>query len=393
MGRRPGSQALGTAKWAVTVRNGVPSSARLGRRVVRMGGRVTRALGISGFVKRHVLPHLIMATVGDGRGRDMLGVLEREVGLELDRIAGSGKRIIVGPWTSEVGFEVLYWVPFVRWFAISRSIDPARLFIVSRGGAGIWYGDLDDGGYLDAFEVMTADDFRCANEATWKVTGLQKQVMLSALESRLIDVAGARTGSGDADILHPKTMNWLFAPYWNGQAGIDQVTRHLAPGPAPRLPDLPAGVDLPDDFVAVRVYARPSFPASTENRDAIRELVSSLSRRRPVVLLHVPSRYDDHEGFDLMDMPGVGRASPPDDVNNLAFQTAVIARASVFLCTYGGLAYVGSQYGVPTFGLCSDHRHIKVEHHAVALGGQAGSPNPALLSPHAIRKLIGDFGG
>src|SRR5437762_11102878 len=45
--------------------------------------------------------------------------------------AGSGP-ILVGPWLSEVGYEALYWVPFVRWFTRHYDVDPARVIAVSR---------------------------------------------------------------------------------------------------------------------------------------------------------------------------------------------------------------------------------------------------------------------
>src|SRR5215468_11398604 len=49
--------------------------------------------------------------------------------------------IIVGPWLSEVGYEVLYWVPFLRWFSDRYHVDPSRLTVVSRGGVAGWYRD------------------------------------------------------------------------------------------------------------------------------------------------------------------------------------------------------------------------------------------------------------
>ncbi len=36
---------------------------------------------------------------------------------ELAAIAAGTRPIAVGPWLGEVGFELLYWVPFVRWVA------------------------------------------------------------------------------------------------------------------------------------------------------------------------------------------------------------------------------------------------------------------------------------
>src|SRR3954465_3740313 len=39
--------------------------------------------------------------------------------------------VIVGPWTGEVGFELLYWIPFLNWL-VEQGLDPARLVVISR---------------------------------------------------------------------------------------------------------------------------------------------------------------------------------------------------------------------------------------------------------------------
>ncbi len=50
--------------------------------------------------------------------------------------------IVVGPWCGEVGFELLYWIPFVRWLVDRARIEGRRLVVVTRGGADVWYRDL-----------------------------------------------------------------------------------------------------------------------------------------------------------------------------------------------------------------------------------------------------------
>src|SRR5262245_26039445 len=70
------------------------------------------------------------------------GIVELSVRRELQHAASGDDPIVVGPWLSEVGYEVLYWVPFVRWFADHYRIAPERLVVVSRGGVGGWYGDV-----------------------------------------------------------------------------------------------------------------------------------------------------------------------------------------------------------------------------------------------------------
>ena len=42
--------------------------------------------------------------------------------------------LIVGPWLSEVGFEILYWLPFLNWVKTYRHFDPERPARVSTTG-------------------------------------------------------------------------------------------------------------------------------------------------------------------------------------------------------------------------------------------------------------------
>ena len=59
---------------------------------------------------------------------------------ELERIVSGSGQILVGPWISEVGYEVLYWVPFLRWVSAAYRIPPERFIVMSRGGTASWYG-------------------------------------------------------------------------------------------------------------------------------------------------------------------------------------------------------------------------------------------------------------
>src|SRR5207237_7231339 len=91
--------------------------------------------------------------------------------------AGTGP-IMVGPWLSEVGYEALYWVPFVRWFARQYEVDPSRLVAVSRGGVSAWYADVAHR-YVEQFDLFTPEEFTDRNEAR-RGDADQKQFALSA---------------------------------------------------------------------------------------------------------------------------------------------------------------------------------------------------------------------
>ena len=69
-----------------------------------------------------------------------------------------GAPIVAGPWLGEVGFELLYWVPFLRWFAERFDVDPDRLIVMSRGGTASWYRPFASR-YVDVFDEVTPTRF------------------------------------------------------------------------------------------------------------------------------------------------------------------------------------------------------------------------------------------
>src|SRR4051812_27014447 len=77
------------------------------------------------------------------RARDLPGgrveLLELELRDEIARLAKSRGPVLVGPFTGEVGFELLYWLPLVRWAVREFPALEGRLVVISRGGVSHWW--------------------------------------------------------------------------------------------------------------------------------------------------------------------------------------------------------------------------------------------------------------
>jgi hypothetical protein len=288
----------------------------------------------------------------------------------LDQIAATGKPVVVGPWTGEVGFELLYWIPFLEWVRTRWDIRP-REIVISRGGVESWYGTAPDA-YVDAFSLVSPDEFRSA-------TGEEKrkQRRIGTFDERILAAAVQQRGLEDVAVLHPGLMYRTFAPYWSDEAGyarIDQFTRYRRLEPPA---DRPAG--LPHDYVAVRFYFSSSFPATPENQAFARAVVAALAERTTVVLLNPGFSVDDHD-----DLPpsASGRVVTLADrmtpARNLAVQSAVIAGARAFVGTYGGYSYLAPLYGVPALAFYSK-RSFKTHHLHAAERAFAGMGAAALV--------------
>jgi hypothetical protein len=321
--------------------------------------------------------------------REDADAIDRQIA---DLAAGS-LPIVVGPWLAEVGYEVLYWIPFLRWFQDAYGVRRERFVVVSRGGMEAAYGGLA-GTYVDLFDLIAPEVLaaRNAERRTDIESGGQKQSGMSALDGELVAAARTRAGLEDAVVLHPSFMFKLFRNVWYGNLPLDVLwrhTRYTTQALAPEQKDVPAGIAIPDEFIAVKLYAGPALTASPATRDAAHALVARAAQVAPVVLLDADLGIDEHRDFDLDGLPGVMSARPLMAARtNLAVQMALISRARFFMGTCGGLAWLAPFMGIPTVALYDADRliapHLFVARHA---GAQAGAADFTALDVRALARL------
>jgi hypothetical protein len=309
-----------------------------------------------GFVKRVVVPRVISGNTPQTPADELVAVHKN-----LEQLFRGGRPIIIGPWLSELGFEVLYWIPFLQWVKTYWPFEAERLIVVSRGGVHAWYANLG-GRYFDLFDLFTPEEFRRRNEQR-VITGRQKQHDIADFDLEIARMVRAAIQRPDAELLHPRLMYRLFNPYWNRQTLADFVQNHTSFErlPAPEAPMLDG--ELPETYVAVRFYFNDCFPETDANRRFIRHLLTQLTRTSDVVMLNSGLQLDDHVDWvpaDTRRIHTVDRFMTPQ--NNLQVQSAVISRATGFIGTYGGLAYLPPFYGVNSIAFFSGTPHVAVQH-------------------------------
>ena len=102
--------------------------------------------------------------------------------------------ILVGPWLGEVGFELLYWIPFLRWFAECYAVPPERIIAVSRGGAAAaWYTSFA-GRCHDALSFIPPNEFKRRNFDRSGSLGEQKQVARTPLDDEIVGLVRKAEG-------------------------------------------------------------------------------------------------------------------------------------------------------------------------------------------------------
>lgn len=278
---------------------------------------------------------------------ESLRVDERRVDTRLKRLSRTSQPVLIGPWSGEVGFELLYWIPFVTWVVRKAGVSPDRITVLSRGGPRSWYAHLG-GRYVDVLSQVSPEQFRTQTQAA------KKQQALGPFDREMVRRTIADHGLGRPFLLHPGLMYKLFIPFWKQTATVRRVEKYTEYGTIAK-PTVPALAGrLPADYVAVRFYFSSSFPDTPENRAFVERTVNALSQAGHVVLLNTSFHLDDHRDFS----PGQSaRIHHVDDLmtpdGNLDVQTAVIAGARAFVGTYGGYAYLAPLCGVPSVAFYS----------------------------------------
>jgi hypothetical protein len=284
---------------------------------------------------------------------------EWEIERELEMLVGRGRLLVAGPWISEVGFETLYWIPFLHWVKTAFRLDQDRMVAVSRGGVASWYQGLASR-YVEIWDHMNPADFARRNAER----GITKHYEPSPLDRDILDAVARRLGTREFDVIHPGLMYRLFTLYWSGQRAMGFVDAHMrfTVHGAPALID-PAL--LPREYIAVKFYGARSLPDTPQVRAVLHVLIAALAEQLPVVLLDTGLVLeDDHADYTFGGSTVVSARSWMTPQTNLGVQTQIVAGARAFIGTCGSLAWLAPRLGVDTSALFVDpqwlHAHIAV---------------------------------
>lgn len=280
--------------------------------------------------------------------------------------------IIVGPWISEVGFELLYWIPFLQWVREVLGMKKENVIAISRGGVASWYANVALE-YRDIFDYAAPEEFAQFDRAR----KLRRHLHMHAFEQRIVNAAAQDCGIKKFTLIHPSTMYRMFMPFWKQRASVGLVKAYTKFEAFGRKPFDSSFLGLPQEYAAVKFYFNEAFPETEETKQFIRILIGRIAKKIPVVLLNSSGiALDDHAHFrgefgeNIFD---VKKHLTPR--NNLDIQTKIISRARFFVGNYGGFSYISSLLGVPSFGFYAQGNFAKT-HTDVSTRVFSGHPFP-----------------
>jgi hypothetical protein len=283
-----------------------------------------------------------------------------------DTLKADTRPILLGPFRSELGFETSYWLPFLTALAKAVPTFADRAVVVTRGGLAPLYKAIASQG-LDLYALRSVNDVRRENLFDAKVTNndVVKQLQQTEWDDQVIEDVCRELRLAVPHVVHPAWMYWALAPYWMEDAGLKYLNS-LCDFSLLDRPALPEGCPVPPKYLAVKFYARATFPYPHPTiGEFVQRTVALMAAQLPVVILTANDDHDDHTdilvtGENISTLPSV----PAEE--NLMLQVAVMAHAKSFVGTYGGVAQTALRLGVPSLSVYAEwagtsHAHLSLQ--------------------------------
>jgi hypothetical protein len=290
-------------------------------------------------VKARSVPEIASALRREAEVRPAARRTERAVA----KAGRDGTPLLLGPFLGEIGYELEYWIPFLRRLLHEHGIPTEQATVMTRGGAALWYRDFA-ANELDVLQLLSPEEYLPRLEERRRRAGDLKQLRIGRFDREL--VALARERLGDLTVVHPGLMFTRLRGLWFRDQHLDTLWPQVEFRRLEVEPGRLAG--LPPDYVAVKAYFNEVLPATPETKAFLRTVIERLAETTDVVLLSTGLLVDDHEEWatEHPRVHAIEHLLRPQD--NLAVQTRLIAGARGLVATYGGFSYLGPFLGVPT---------------------------------------------
>ena len=282
----------------------------------------------------------------------------------ISQIAHADK-VVIGPWFSELGHEILYWIPFANQLLFNAGKSKNAVGTISRSGADILYRSFSNTN-VNALEYYSRNDWHEMINGLWLELGGQKQSSFSFEDHDVMSRVQNKNPffcnlEGEKIFwLHPSTMFSMFRPFWRNDFSIGTISWLLS-WPDYRFSKSHEG---PTE-VGMKFYGRPSFPCNASNQDFVSKVLQDYSGRN-VRIIGDSSYEDDHPMFDLSSARPESLVQIGDYRTNLVPQIEVCGKSATFLSTYGGLNYVPLLFGNKSIGVFSNVEKLLPSHQIVA---------------------------
>lgn len=256
--------------------------------------------------------------------------------------------VIFGPYLGEVGFEVLYWAPFVNYM---KRLITKKVIVISRGGILDLYDLDDDDLYIDFFTKYSPNDLVNLQNERIKVCGNQKQNFFSDSEKMVLD--SFFQPLNDFYLIHPGVMFKLFSIYYLRTLKISRIL--------PYLKYKKFNKKQKSSAIAIKVYKHNDLN-SDNDLITLTSILGGLSKKKfEIISLESSHTYDEHQDLKFT----FNLSKPLNDTkpqDNLAAQVTILLKTKILICANGGIAYLGIMCGNRVYAMNINQRKVNTKH-------------------------------
>lgn len=240
------------------------------------------------------------------------------------RIADSQAPVIAGPCLEDAGWEVLFWLPFLRWVAARRP--RGFQLAVSMRGLPEWYTGVSEK-FVSMSQLIDWQTYRQLQGQQLNYSAKNAKRQISALDARLVELGADVAGLANPELLHPARLLELVDESRRGRVPAGAITAHAVYARLPS-PDKPVP-GLPESYVVV-LYRKPKTAGTDTSADVrLSDLVRRVSQHCPVVVL-----VSDREA-PVFDDSGLGvqtlRVDDIKDSSRIQARARVIGKARAMI--------------------------------------------------------------
>jgi hypothetical protein len=299
----------------------------------------------------------------------------RELRIIDTRVRRNPKCVWFGPFTGEVGYELLYWRGFIGACQEQLGLGPDEIGVISRGGVNGWYSKLASN-YLDLYSIGGAS----------LVGELQTDLYPIAFDRRHKSLVAVAKGSRRYWI-HPRHLHQAIAEFKARPERLEKmqtVVSHLPiskdhllnASPELLLAWRSIAKSLPRQYLTVKVYTGSNLN-NPRHLNHITETLQTLGTQIPLVGLGRTVTTDSHADWTA-DLKSVAQPMQYVDPSiNLGIQSLLIAHSTGFIGTYGGFSYLPLYLQVPTLALKD--------------GGTFQKPAHEVMEKYVAKQLASDY--
>jgi len=281
--------------------------------------------------------------------------------------------LIIGPWYSEIGYELLYWLPYL-WKRFATDIKKyERIIVISRGGVGAWYSWIKRSEYVNIEDI----DSKFLNKIyTERRHGsFQKQMKFSAYDKELLDKFFNKysINKKDCDILDP---SFIFLSIWGfllEEKGVKSLKPILHKNFKFSKLDVKNYFNELQPYIAIKIYSNSCLDIDDNSNFYLKKISLIFQRLKKLnynfVLLDFDIK-DDHSQLklnnEIFDEFNIKRMSQMiDDIdfkNNIGIQSQIMKFSKFTLTSYGGFSYLAPMYDLKSLTISNTNEKIIFRH-------------------------------